>query len=119
VEPTVHELLRALQQHGCKDGILSDVEIALREALHNAVLHGNGKNPRKRVHVECTEQPDRSYQLVVRDSGPGFKPDRLVDPTKPENLFRETGRGIYMIRHFMDEVQFKRGGREIRMKKKC
>lgn len=118
VEPTVHQVLRALEANGCKDGILSDVEIALREALHNAVLHGNDRNPRKRVRVECSEQPDRSLLLVVRDSGPGFDPDHVVDPTKTENLFRETGRGIYMIRHFMDEVQFKRGGREIRMRKK-
>lgn len=119
VETTVNEVLRALEQHGCKNGILDDVEIALREALHNAVLHGNGANPRKRVRVECSRQPDHSFLLVVRDSGPGFNPDRVADPTKAENLFRETGRGIYMIRHFMDEVQFKRGGREIRMRKKC
>ena len=119
VEPTVHQVLRALEQHGCKDGILDDVEIALREALHNAVLHGNGANPRKRVRLECSEYADHSFLLIVRDSGPGFNPDRVADPTKRENLFRETGRGIYMIRHFMDEVQFKRGGREIRMRKKC
>jgi serine/threonine-protein kinase RsbW len=118
VEPTVHQLLRAMEENGCRDGILNDVEIAVREALHNAVLHGNEGNPRKRVRVECSQQPDHSFLLVVRDSGPGFDPDRVADPTKSENLFRETGRGIYMIRHFMDEVQFKRGGREIRMLKK-
>lgn len=118
VETMIHKALAALGRCGCHDGIRTDIEIALREALHNAVVHGNGRDPRKRVRVECFEQPDKSLVVVVRDNGRGFNPSRVDDPTKPENLYRETGRGIYMIRHFMDEVKFKRGGREIHMRKK-
>lgn len=117
VEPQVQQILQALGRCGCTDGARSSIEIALREALHNAVLHGNGANPRKRVRVECYEQPDRGILFVIRDSGPGFDPAQVPDPTKAENLLRETGRGLFMIRHYMDDVQFSRGGREIRMSK--
>lgn len=118
IEPTLRGVIQALAQLGCPDHVCSDVEVALREAMQNAVLHGNGANPRKRVRIECYEQSDGSLWLVVRDSGRGFNPARVADPTASENLFRETGRGILLIRHFMDEVQFRRGGREIHMRKK-
>ena len=117
VEPIVAKVLSALDGWGCSQGPRNDIEVALREALANAILHGNSGNPRKRVRVECFEQPDKSVVLVVRDNGDGFDPDRLHDPTRPENLFRDCGRGIFLIRHFMDEVSFGRGGREIRMRK--
>lgn len=76
-----------------------------------------GANPRKRVRVECYEQPDKGLLFVIRDSGPGFDPALVPDPTHAENLLRETGRGLFMIRHYMDGVEFSRGGREIRMSK--
>ena len=117
VEPQVQQILNVLGQCGCTDGCRSSIEIALREALHNAVLHGNGANPRKRVRVECYEQPDKSLLFVIRDSGRGFDPASVPDPTKAENLLRETGRGLFMIRHYMDNVEFCCGGREIRMSK--
>lgn len=113
----VHDVLRAIARNFSLDGQMSAVELSLREALANAVLHGNGGNPRKRVRVECFRDVDGSLVLVVRDSGPGFNPARLKDPTEPENLFRDCGRGIFLIRHFMDDVEFARGGREIRMRK--
>ena len=117
VEPQVQQILQVLGRCRCTDGTRSSIEIALREALHNAVLHGNGANPRKRVRVECYEQPDKSLLFVIRDSGPGFDPALVPDPTNAENLLCETGRGLFMIRHYMDEVEFSRGGREIRMSK--
>lgn len=117
VEPQVHQILQVLGRCGCTDGVSGSIEIALREALHNAVLHGNGANPRKRVRVECYEEPDKSILLVIRDSGLGFDPSRVPDPTHPDNLLRDTGRGLFMIRHYMDDVQFTCGGREIRMRK--
>jgi serine/threonine-protein kinase RsbW len=117
VESQVQRILQALGSCGCTDGARGSIEIALREALHNAVLHGNRANPRKCVRVECYEQPDKSLLFVVRDSGTGFNPAVVPDPTKPENLLRDTGRGLFMIRHYMDGVEFSRGGREIRMSK--
>lgn len=117
VEPIVHKILRAVAREFNLDGQMSAVELSLREALANAVLHGNRGDRRKHVRVECFRDADGSLVLVVRDTGPGFDPERVKDPTQPENLFRDCGRGIFLIRHFMDDVEFARGGREIRMRK--
>ena len=116
IEPTVAHVLRSVSHQAHMDGRHGEIELALREALANAILHGNGGNRRKRVRVECYRVAD-GLVLVVRDSGKGFDPDKVEDPTRPENLLRDRGRGIFLIRHFMDEVQFARGGREIRMRK--
>jgi len=118
IEPTVKRLLESLRPEGWMDGHQSEIELALREALANAILHGNGGNERKRVDLDCFAKRDGSLLLVVRDQGRGFDAGRLDDPTRPENIFRAGGRGIFLIRHFMDEVEFDRGGREIRMHKK-
>lgn len=115
VEPAVGRVLRTLAENGIRNGQLTAVELALREALANAVIHGNCNQSGKRVRVECFQHRDRSLLLVVRDQGSGFDPTGLVDPTKPENIYRDAGRGIFLIRYFMDEVRFARGGREIRM----
>lgn len=118
IELIVGQVLRAIVQAMPMQDQLPDIEIALREALANAILHGNGGNRRKRVRVECYRQDLGSLLVVVRDNGKGFDPARLGDPTQPENLYRDSGRGIYLIRHFMDEVEFARRGREIRMRKR-
>jgi len=118
VDPMVARVLQALSKKACTDGKRAEIELALREAIANAVIHGNGGNHRKRVRVECFRQTDDSLLLVVRDSGEGFDPSTVDDPTKPENLFRSRGRGIFLIRHFMDDVEFACGGREVRMRKR-
>ena len=113
----MHEILQAVAEKTPLEGRCAEIELALREALANAILHGNNGNQRKRVRVECHKDGDNCLLLVVRDNGHGFDPAKVKDPTAPENLFRACGRGIFLIRHFMDDVQFARGGREIRMKK--
>ncbi len=118
LDPLVHQVVEVLGICGCVDGRRLEVELALREALANAILHGNGANVEKAVELDCYQQKDRSLLLVVRDQGPGFDPGYVDDPRKPENIFRAGGRGIFLIRHFMDDVRFTRGGSEIRMKKK-
>ena len=117
IEPVVGRLLKGLEISGWVDGHQSAIELAIREALANAVFHGNGSDERKRVALDCFEQGDGSVLLVVRDQGRGFDPASVADPTHPENVCRAGGRGIFLIRHFMDAVEFERGGREIRMKK--
>jgi len=62
-------------------------------------------------------QGEENILLVVRDQGNGFDPSRVSNPTSPENIYRAGGRGIFLIYHFMDEVEFGRGGREVRMRK--
>lgn len=118
VEPVVSRAMMVMAEHGCVDGQSAAAELALREALANAILHGNKAQPRKRVQLDCYHESDGSLLLVVQDEGQGFDPATVGDPTRPENLFRTVGRGIYLIKHFMDEVEYHKGGRELRMRKK-
>lgn len=117
VEPVVERVMATLERCGCHAPQCEAIELSLREALANAILHGNGCDPKKKVQLACYGHPDGSVTLVVRDEGQGFDLSQLKDPTSPENLFSAGGRGIYLIRNFMDEVEFHRGGSEIRMKK--
>jgi serine/threonine-protein kinase RsbW len=94
----------------------TDVEIALREALANAIIHGNHEDPRKHVHVSCRCGPDE-VSITVRDEGQGFDIDKVPDPTAPENIGSVHGRGIYMIKTLMDEVRFEQGGTVLHMRK--
>lgn len=118
VEPVLARAMKVLMSRGCMDGQCAAAEVALREALANAILHGNKCHPEKKVELDCYQYRDGSLLLVVRDEGLGFDPSGIGDPTRPENIFRAGGRGIYLIRHFMDEVEYRQGGREIRMRKK-
>jgi len=119
IEPLAERFLRRLAGLVTVDGHRDAIDLALREALVNAIVHGNKRDPSKQVRVEGYALPDRQVLVVVRDEGAGFDPGGIADPTKPENLERATGRGIFLIRQFMDEVQFRDAGREIQMKKKC
>lgn len=119
IEPLVERFVRKLHGLVDMDGHRDAIDLALREALVNAVVHGNRRDPGKNVQVECYRTGKRQILLVVRDEGQGFDPRRLEDPTLPQNLTRPTGRGIFLIRQFMDQVKFRDGGREIQMKKKC
>lgn len=97
------------------------VGMALREALANAIKHGNQLNPDRRVHLEIRVDAPRELVLVVEDEGDGFDPVSLADPTDANNLLRSSGRGVYYMRHFMDEVRFQsgaQGGTRIELTKK-
>jgi serine/threonine-protein kinase RsbW len=118
VEQVVARVVAALNGSECADEQCVAADVALREALANAILHGNGSDARKRVELDCFRHADGSVTLVVRDEGSGFDPAKLTDPTEPQNILRSGGRGIFLIRHFMDDVSFRRGGSEIRMKKR-
>lgn len=100
--------------------IADDVSIALLEAVNNAIIHGNQRNFNKNVTIRLTIA-DRQIELVVSDEGSGFDPAQLDDPSKPENIFRPTGRGLFFIRQLMDEVEINSStaGSEIIMRKYC
>ena len=93
-----------------------DVEIALREALANAVIHGNHEDPRKQVYVGCRGGTDE-VSIVIRDEGEGFEIGEIPDPTTPENIESSHGRGIYLMKSLMDEVRFERRGTVVYMRK--
>ena len=100
------------------------VSVAVRESVINAIKHGNRDDVRKRVHVEFTALQDAGapgLAVRVRDEGCGFDPATLADPLAPENLLKANGRGIFLMRSFMDEMTFNRakeGGMEVRMVKR-
>jgi serine/threonine-protein kinase RsbW len=82
------------------------VVMAVREAAVNAVLHGNGYDPNKQISVSF-ENNGKSLVVTIADQGEGLDPEKIPDPLAPENLLRGTGRGIFLIRSFMDEVHFR------------
>jgi serine/threonine-protein kinase RsbW len=92
-----------------------EVELAVQEALANAVIHGCGNDPSKQVRCQLRSGPNGRIVIIVTDPGPGFRPDLIADPEKSENLYADHGRGVYLIRRLMDEVRFERSGNEIRM----
>jgi len=100
------------------------VGVAVRECVINAIKHGNKHDASKRVFVEFeTVFNDGVNELGIRirDQGQGFDPESLANPLDPENLLKASGRGIFLIRNFMDEVQLQRapqGGMEVRMTKR-
>jgi len=82
------------------------IAMSVREATVNAVLHGNQYDPKKRVTVAFEVTPE-SLSVSVRDEGKGLDPGSVPDPLAPENLLKQSGRGIFLIRAFMDEVRFR------------
>ncbi len=93
-----------------------NVPLACDEALTNAVIHGNGRDPDKKVNVQIYVSHSR-FKIRVADQGEGFNMDSVENPLEGENLLRSSGRGIYMMRSIMDSVEFKDGGRVVEMEK--
>lgn len=91
---------------GLNDDQRFGMAMAVREAAVNAVLHGNEYDPSKQIAVSL-ENTGSDLIIVIADQGRGVDPDTLPDPLAPENLLRGTGRGIFLIRSFMDEVHFR------------
>ena len=104
------------------DDTIHWIGVAVRESVINAIKHGNRSDASKLVFVDfetATSLPELTIR--VRDQGDGFDPGAIADPLAPENLLKSSGRGIFLIRSFMDDVQLQRapeGGMEIRMIKR-
>ena len=100
------------------------VGVAVRESVINAIKHGNRDDERKHVYVEFTPLSNSTpagIAIRVRDEGPGFDPANIPDPLAPENVLKASGRGIFIIRTFMDEMRLQRapeGGMEVVMVKR-
>jgi len=117
ISEIVEGVMKVVADLRCACGNELDVELALRESLANAILHGAGSDASKKgeCSVACDER--RGMLVVVRDPGQGFDPASVPSPLLAENLFAGHGRGIYLINQLMDQVEFTRGGTEIRMRK--
>jgi serine/threonine-protein kinase RsbW len=109
---------------GLDDDSLHWVGVAIRESVINAIKHGNRNDAGKKVFVEfeaSVSEPTPELSISVRDQGEGFDPEAVANPLAPENLLKSSGRGIFLIRNFMDDVLLQRapqGGMEIRMVKR-
>ena len=112
------------QLAGLDEDAVHWIGVAVRESVINAIKHGNREDYRKLVTVEFTFAPTADpEELVVRvtDQGEGFEPEEVADPLAPENILKSSGRGIFFMRSFMDDVSLRRaadGGMEVRMVKK-
>ena len=118
ISPFVDKLMLLLRNCSCVPEGASDVEIALREALANAIIHGNHEDRRKRVYVTCRCEPDE-VSIAVKDEGSGFDINIVPDPTAPENIGSVHGRGILVMKALMDEVRFEEGGVVVHMRKRA
>jgi len=118
ISPFADWLMSLVARSGCVPGKEEFVDLALREAVSNAILHGNRMDPRKLVHVRCCCEGAKGVFIVVRDQGPGFDPNTVPNPLAVENLEAEHGRGIHLMKLAMDEVSFERGGTEVQIRKK-
>lgn len=96
----------SLQQLAIEEGVSNQVGTAVREAVANAIRHGNQSDADKQVQVDFGLEGNEIV-IEVRDEGVGFDPERVPDPLEPENLLKPNGRGILLIREFMDRVEYK------------
>jgi len=115
ISPLVERLMRLVEGSHCVTGEETAVELALREALSNAVVHGNRLDAHKLVHVRCRCKVGKGISITVSDQGQGFDPSAVPDPLSVDNLQAEHGRGIHLMKLAMDEVSFEQRGAEVHM----
>src|SRR5688572_29333424 len=101
----------AKEKFQLEDDIYGNIMIAVTEAVNNAIKHGNANNRTKNVFLSLSLE-DGIIKFLVKDEGRGFDYQNLPDPTSPENLEKPGGRGIFLMKHLSDEVQFNEGGKE-------
>ncbi len=121
---TVATAAAAVAEFLSLSGITEDaafgIDMAVREAVTNAVIHGNQQDENKTVDVTLKSSPD-AVEISVHDEGAGFHPEDVPDPTAEENILKASGRGIFFMRSFMDEVNWlirPGGGTTVRMLKR-
>ena len=123
------DLVQAITEHiarrlGFDDESLHWTAMAVRESVVNAIHHGNHNDPSKMVFIDYGARPEAEpadFIVCVRDQGNGFDPAAIKDPLTPENMLKSSGRGIFLIRQFMDDVSItpaRQGGMEMRMLKR-
>jgi serine/threonine-protein kinase RsbW len=115
ISPTVDRLMRLIEGSQCISGNEFDVELALREALGNAVVHGNQEDPGKKVHIRCRCGPGKGISIIVTDQGKGFDFGKVLANGLAADPAGAHGHGIQLIEAYMDDVHFARGGSEVHM----
>lgn len=96
------------------EDLYGNIMIAVTEAVNNAIRHGNAGNSAKNVFLSLTLN-ENLLKFIVKDEGPGFNHDELPDPTSPENLEKPGGRGIFLMKHLSDQVEFRENGKTVEL----
>ncbi len=117
IRPVVEQVIQIIREMKCGSGKEFEIDLALHEALVNAVVHGCGNDPSKKVELCVACDESHGVLIIVRDPGPGFDPSSIPDPVTGQNIYSDHGRGIFLVNLLMDEVHFERGGTEIHMRK--
>ncbi len=120
VEEAAVAVAGILSRSGVGEEVAFGVDMAIREAVTNAVLHGNKQDDGRFVHVTVESSPS-SLEISVDDEGAGFNPQEVPNPTESENILKSSGRGIFFMRTFMDDVKWlirPEGGTTVRMSKR-
>lgn len=111
VEPYIHHVFKELS---LDESLFGNMLIALTEAVSNAIIHGNGSDENKEVNILTSNYADKVC-LRVEDEGKGFNPHNIPDPTAPENLLTPGGRGVFLMQHLADKVNFYENGRIVEL----
>ena len=109
LEPFIEELQASLHFN---DETYGNIMLALSEAVTNAIVHGNEQDASKKVFIEAKSAGDR-LEFSVRDEGEGFDPSDLPNPLEDDNLLKEGGRGVYLIKQYADRVNYSEGGSKL------
>jgi serine/threonine-protein kinase RsbW len=118
ISPLADRLMRLIEGSQCVPGEEFAVELALREALNNAVVHGNREDPETKVHIRCRCQPGKELSIVVTDQGKGFDFEKVIGNGIATDPDSEHGRGIQLMKTYMGDLHFERGGSEVHMRKR-
>ena len=118
IDPVVQGIMDVVRNMQCATGKEDAIELALSEALSNAVVHGAKGDPKKVIECDVACDEARGMLIVVRDPGPGFDPASIPSPVAGENIYSNHGRGIFLINQLMGEVRFRNNGKEIHMLKR-
>lgn len=116
IAPFTEEIMAIVKEMGCAAGREFEIELALNEALSNAIKHGSTNDPSKKIQCCVACDHTRGMLIIVSDQGPGFDPASIPNPVIGLNIFSTGGRGIYLINRLVDEVRFEKGGTEIHMR---
>jgi serine/threonine-protein kinase RsbW len=119
LERAVEHIMKLVRRLQCAPVDLDDVELALHEALANAVVHGNRRDPCKSVQICGGCERSGDLLLAITDQGVGFDHNLIPDPTAGGNLLSKHGRGIFMISRLMDSLEFRLNGRQLIMRKRA
>jgi serine/threonine-protein kinase RsbW len=117
ISPLVERIMLLMEGSQCVSGEEFSVELALREALGNAVVHGNHEHPTAKVRIRCRCRPGKEISIIVTDQGRGFDFGKRTGDGLISDPVSEHGRGIRLMKAYMDNVHFERGGSEVHMRK--